>query len=257
LRHCHHALHAFATQLRGELDEAVRYAKSRNLGPARHIQQIGDWVLDQFTKRPDATQRLSAPTGISVSPDLALGLRYVDASALAERVDAWSQVVAALACYEDKPFERKPIVIGGRNRRRSTARGDDAEQATLVSLEREARALLAPFHAVTDQFAERLVTTPTKRERKRAGASEMLTVPEAAKRLGIAPEKVRGWIQTGELPASNVAQASSTRPRWRIDEKDLQQFSKSRQPISARPRGDFASTAERSPRRFKKRWAAL
>jgi hypothetical protein len=63
----------------------------------------------------------------------------------------------------------------------------------------------------------------------------MLTLPEAAKRVGVAPEKLRGWVASGELSASNVAQASSTRPRWRIDEKDLQQFSKSRQPMKTRP----------------------
>jgi hypothetical protein len=62
----------------------------------------------------------------------------------------------------------------------------------------------------------------------------MLTAPQAAKRLAVAPEKVRGWIESGELAATNAALQGSSRPRWRIDPKDLEDFRRARKPARAR-----------------------
>lgn len=53
----------------------------------------------------------------------------------------------------------------------------------------------------------------------------MLTPPEVARRLGVNPDKVRAWIAAGELRAVNVAQRHGlSRPRWRVDETDLEAF---------------------------------
>ncbi len=50
------------------------------------------------------------------------------------------------------------------------------------------------------------------------------TPPQAAKQLAVAAEKVLGFIAAGELVAVNVANAGSTRPRWRIDPAELEVF---------------------------------
>ncbi len=49
----------------------------------------------------------------------------------------------------------------------------------------------------------------------------MLTPPEVARLWGISSEKVRRWIETGELRAINVAKKSIGRPRYRIEKNDL------------------------------------
>lgn len=69
----------------------------------------------------------------------------------------------------------------------------------------------------------------------------MLTPPQIAKRLGVAPDKVRLWIAKGELRATNlVARHGLQRPRWRVAEADLEAFMRRRE---AEPR------IERSHRR--------
>jgi hypothetical protein len=59
-----------------------------------------------------------------------------------------------------------------------------------------------------------------------------LTPPEIARRYGIHPDKVLGWIRRGELRAVNVAANPRGRPRWRIDPIDLEAFEQRR---SAQP----------------------
>jgi hypothetical protein len=51
-----------------------------------------------------------------------------------------------------------------------------------------------------------------------------ITPPEIARRYGIKPDKVLGWIKAGELRAVNVAARPTGRPRWRITEADLLVF---------------------------------
>jgi excisionase family DNA binding protein len=43
-----------------------------------------------------------------------------------------------------------------------------------------------------------------------------LTPPQYAKRLGVKPDTVVGWIRSGELRAINVARRDAKRPRYRI-----------------------------------------
>ena len=59
-----------------------------------------------------------------------------------------------------------------------------------------------------------------------------LTPPQLAKLKGIEPEKILGWIRSGELRAVNYAQRSTGRPRWRIKLEDWRAFEESR---TARP----------------------
>jgi transposase len=67
------------------------------------------------------------------------------------------------------------------------------------------------------------------------------SVAQVAKNLGVEQAKVRGWIRSGELPASNVAAKLSQRPRWKISQESLDSFLQKRQavprqPVRTRPR---------------------
>ena len=54
-------------------------------------------------------------------------------------------------------------------------------------------------------------------------ADTFLSVADVAKQLGVAPGKVRGWIDSGELIARNLASTTAKRPLYRIDPADLQE----------------------------------
>lgn len=75
-----------------------------------------------------------------------------------------------------------------------------------------------------------------------------LSPPEGAEEIAVAAEKVVGWINSGELPAVNVATKVGGRPRWRIRRIDWEEFlarrangatPKARAPRS-KPRSGFA-----------------
>lgn len=48
-----------------------------------------------------------------------------------------------------------------------------------------------------------------------------LTHNEAAKRLGVRPEKIRGWLEKGLLKGQQV-----TRTKWQVDAQDLLTFAR-------------------------------
>lgn len=52
-----------------------------------------------------------------------------------------------------------------------------------------------------------------------------LTPPEAARELGVHPDKIVFWIASGELRAANLARdANGKKPRYRIMREDLEDF---------------------------------
>ncbi|KAA5540310.1 helix-turn-helix domain-containing protein [Roseiconus nitratireducens] len=69
-------------------------------------------------------------------------------------------------------------------------------------------------------------------------SQQFFTPPQAAELLGVKPDKILGWIHSGELPASNVAKVpNGERPRWRIAENDLGRFLLHRRnPASVEPK---------------------
>lgn len=62
-----------------------------------------------------------------------------------------------------------------------------------------------------------------------SGVADALTPPAVAKRLGVSPETVIGWIKSGQLKASNIGKGSQ-KPRYRITPDDLATFLKKQQP---------------------------
>lgn len=59
-----------------------------------------------------------------------------------------------------------------------------------------------------------------------------LTPPQIARRYGVKPAKVLGWIASGELVAVNLADGPGGRPRWRVSPEALADFERRR---SSRP----------------------
>jgi hypothetical protein len=55
-----------------------------------------------------------------------------------------------------------------------------------------------------------------------------LTPPELARRWGVSPDKVLAWIRAKELRAINAALRSNGRPRYLIDELDIEDFERRR-----------------------------
>lgn len=62
---------------------------------------------------------------------------------------------------------------------------------------------------------------PTVQRRK-------LSVPQVARMLGVAENKVTAWIKTGELKAIDLSRLRGQRPRYAIDVADLARFEESR-----------------------------
>lgn len=58
-----------------------------------------------------------------------------------------------------------------------------------------------------------------------------LTPPQLAKRWGVNVNKVTGFIRSGELVAINLAGRGCTRPRYAIDETDVEAFEAARRVI--------------------------
>jgi hypothetical protein len=59
-------------------------------------------------------------------------------------------------------------------------------------------------------------------------ATPMMTPPEVARRWRVSPDKVVGFIRSGMLRAADLASATSSRPRYRIDMADVLAFEASR-----------------------------
>ena len=69
-------------------------------------------------------------------------------------------------------------------------------------------------------------------------APRRFSPPRAARRYGVAHEKILAWIKSGELRAINVATRPTGRPRYLIDEADLLAFEakRSNSPTPAKKR---------------------
>jgi hypothetical protein len=58
--------------------------------------------------------------------------------------------------------------------------------------------------------------------------SRYLTPPAIAARYKVSVDKVHAWIRSGQLRASNLATKATGRPRYSVDERDLEAFITSR-----------------------------
>ena len=144
-----------------------------------------------------------------------------------------AEIADALAPFEGRPFERKPVAVSRRHSRtkagrRATTDQTGPEGAALAALERQAQDLIGLFRDAVTRLADRIRSAgpPRKVTKTESGAS--LTPPQLAKRLGVSPEKVRGWIKSGQLVATDVSKSPVGSPRYRISEDNIREFKKRR-----------------------------
>ena len=67
-----------------------------------------------------------------------------------------------------------------------------------------------------------------------SAAPAALNPSDVAKQLRVSPAKVIGWIRTGQLKAANVS--TGQRPRFVIQQPDVDRFLQGRQPDPPAPR---------------------
>jgi hypothetical protein len=72
------------------------------------------------------------------------------------------------------------------------------------------------------------------RAQKRPSTEKHLTPPQVAKRYGVSPATVRGWIESGELKATNIA-SKGKRPMHRITPDALAEFDAKRGKLTPPP----------------------
>jgi hypothetical protein len=65
---------------------------------------------------------------------------------------------------------------------------------------------------------------------------EYLTPPAIGKMLGVSCTKIIGWIERGELRASNLATNRANRARWYVARADLDSFLAARAATPPAPR---------------------
>lgn len=69
-----------------------------------------------------------------------------------------------------------------------------------------------------------------------AADRQFLTPPILARRLGVDPGKILGWIRSGELAAVNLAAKANGRPRFAITQQALDAFLQRRSVLPIQPR---------------------
>src|SRR5687768_14202661 len=65
-------------------------------------------------------------------------------------------------------------------------------------------------------------------ESKGGGTREFLRPIEIAKIFGVGAQKVRDWIESGELEGANIADPGKLRPRWVSTRQAVDEFYRSR-----------------------------
>lgn len=82
------------------------------------------------------------------------------------------------------------------------------------------------------QALGRMLAWAERKAKRRTG--NFLTPPQAARKLGVSPDTVRGWISSDELKAVNVARPGK-RANHRISREALAEFEQRRQTKAAKP----------------------
>jgi excisionase family DNA binding protein len=239
------SLHRFCEWFGDEADKALRQARIRHLGSARYVHQCCRFIRSRYVVTAKRRSKVARPGGLSVPPNLAIGLKYLDEASLATTIDKLDGAITRLTAYEGKRFGRALVLIGtpaerakARKRLREEAAAAPeavAEAAALDDLDHALRNVVDLFSRTAEQFASRLVTGTVKHVSRKHEKASTLTPPEVAKRLGVSKNKIYAWIKSGELPAVNVTARPGSRPRYLITESDLTVFQEKRRTAKPSP----------------------
>jgi len=236
IRRAHAAVHRFVEQFEAEVEDAVHVARARQLAAIKRIEQTVRYLYSRYLIADQAAGTSPRkPRELVIEPDFVLALKALEAIPLAASLGAIHEAIVALEPFDGVRFNRKPVVLrtaGGKAE--SVAAGP--EETALAALELAGQDLIGLFRNLEERLAARCTTRVARRKPPKGAPSGMLTPPKIAERLGVSPDKVRGWTAKGELPATNVATGSGGRPRYRISETDLTEFQEKRQPSGPPPK---------------------
>ncbi len=249
LRQTHAATHRFVDWLEAEVQDAVDAARSRRLAPIKHVAKVCGYLQRRYlpaAQVEEAGRRSPRkPSGLVVEPAFVHGLTCLDPTELAARVAKLQEAILVVQPYDGEPFERKPIFIGSprekaamRKKWREKARleaKEDPERIGLAAVEAASTGLMNLFRDVAAQLAERIGGATPRRKAAEDKTPTMLSPPMLAKRLGVSSDKVRDWIRSGQLAATDVSQKPGGRPRFKISEEAIREFEKKRQPEKPLP----------------------
>ena len=235
LRRAHAAVHRFVEQFEADVEDAVHAARARQLAAIQRIEQSVRYLHSRYLLTDQAAGTSPKPRGLVIEPDFILAIKALDAAPLADCLRDLHGAIMALTPYDGVPFQRKPVVLRkGGGKADSIAAGP--EEAALAALELAGQNLIGLFSGLAERLAENCTTRAARRKTPKGEPSGMLTPPQVAQQLGVSPDKIRAWIDKGELSATNVAAAGSSRPRYRVSPEDLAKFQMRRQKVKPPPK---------------------
>jgi excisionase family DNA binding protein len=227
-------VHRFVEQFDAEVEDAVQAARARQLAPIKRVEQAVRYLHFRYLTDQSAGTCPRKPWGMVIEPAFVLALKALDAVPLAASLNAIHAAIVALEPYDGVRFNRKPLMLRKAGKAESAAAGP--EEAALAALELASQNLIGLFRSLEKRLAASCTTRAARRKRPKGESMAMLTPPQVAKQLGVSPDKVRGWISSGELHATDVAAVGSRRPRNRISKENLAEFQKKRQNATPPPK---------------------
>ena len=200
-RRAQRALHRFTEQLHVEVQEAVDAARGRRLAPFESIERRCEYLLARYLTpvqgRALPKQLLRKPAGLTVTADLAAGLKAVEPHVLDACVRQIHAAVEMLKPFDGKPFGRKPI--GSAAGHKTVSEEDKA----LERLEQAGSDLVQLFRGAVESLAAEIPASSKKRAAKPDDKSpNVLTPPQLAKEWGVDVDKIYAFIRSNELRAT-------------------------------------------------------
>lgn len=98
--------------------------------------------------------------------------------------------------------------------------------------------------------AAQLVLAAALRESGRVNVpiDRPMTVPEVARHLRVREDKVLSWIRSGRLRGYNIAEHETSRPTYRVNPADLEDFTQRRGVTQPAPKGRPVGRRRRIPK---------
>ena len=228
------ALHRFTEQLDAEVQEALDAARGRSLAPFESVERRCEYLLARYLMpaqgRALPKQLLRKPAGLTVTADLAAGLKTVEPHVLDACAQQLHAAIEMLKPFDGKPFGRKPL--GSAVGHKTVSEEDKA----LERLEQAGSDLVQLFRGAVESLAAEVPASSKKRAAKPDDKSPtVLTPPQLAKEWGVDVDKIYAYIRSNELRATNTAIKLGGKARYRIHRQDAEDFQRRRQNLPPPP----------------------
>ena len=229
------AFQRFVEQFETDVQEALDATKSRRIAPFEWVLQCCEYLHARYVAPGQALPKhlLRKPTGLSVSADLVVGLKTVEAHLLEACVRQIQAAIEMLRRFDGKPFGRRVIVRRcgevDTQSQGTMSEEEKAEQKALERLEQAGVAIVQLFQNAVERLMTQASVVNKRSAKPEDKTSKTLTPPQLARQMGVHVDKIYAWIRSGELRATNTAVKRGGRPRYRISREDAEDFQRRRQ----------------------------